>query len=146
MSNPLSQGAADLAEDARRLLLDLDRNVPGAAASSGECRPPLDVLEMTDAVEVIVDVPGVPASSLRVAIRRDTVLVVGAKLPVAADPAARFHVAERSYGRFARAVRLGSAVDARRARASVASGQLRVVVPRIDDRRGVVIEVPVETA
>jgi HSP20 family protein len=137
------QDAADLAEDARRLLVELERDVPGTAVS-GECRPPLDVVETTDAVEVVVDVPGTIIDSLRVAIRRSTVLVVGAKLPPSQAPGVRFHLAERAYGRFARAVRLAGAIDGSRARAVVAAGQLRVVVPRIADRRGKVIDVPVE--
>ena len=137
------QDAADLAEDARRLLIELDHEAPGVATASGECRPPLDVLETTETVEIIVDVPGVAVESLRVAVRRSTVLVVGAKLAPAGVPGSRFHLAERAYGRFARVVRLSGAVDASRATAGVAGGQLRVVIPRIDDRRGRVIDVPV---
>lgn len=134
-----------LADDARRLLDELDRDVPGAAVSSGECRPALDIIETAEASEVIVDVAGIPAAALRVAIRKDTVLVVGAKLAQASPPDVRFHLAERSYGRFARAVRVSGAFDARRAKAIVADGLLRVVLPRIDDRRGHLIHIEVET-
>lgn len=133
-----------LADDARRLLDELDRDVPGAALSSGECRPALDIIETTEASEVIVDVAGIPAAALRVAIRKDTVLVVGAKLAQPLPPEVRFHLAERSYGRFARAVRVAGAFDAKRAKAVVANGLLRVVLPRIDDRRGHLIHVEVE--
>ena len=133
-----------LADDARRLLDELDRDVPGAALSSGECRPALDIIETTDASEVIVDVAGIPAAALRVAIRKDTVLVVGAKLAQPLPPDVRFHLAERSYGRFARAVRVAGAFDAKRAKAVVANGLLRVVLPRIDDRRGHLIHIEVE--
>ena len=87
-------------------------------------------------VEVVVDVPGVSAEALRVVIRRNSVLIVGVKLPVGSGSASRFHLAERSYGRFARVVRLAGAADASRARARVESGQLRVVLPRLEDRRG----------
>ncbi len=134
-----------LADDARRLLDELDRDVPGASLSSGECRPALDIIETANGAEVIVDVAGVPAAALRVAIRRDTVLVVGAKLAQTSPPDVRFHLAERSYGRFARAVRVSGAFDAKRAKAIVADGLLRVVLPRIDDRRGHLIHIEVET-
>jgi HSP20 family protein len=140
----LHQDAAALAEDARRLLVELDRDVPGVATLSAECRPPLDVVETATAVEVVIDLPGVPAEAIRVAIRRSTLLVVGAKPAPPIDPSARFHVAERSYGRFARAVRLGGAFDGSRARAVANAGQLRVILPRLDDRRGRVLVVPVE--
>ena len=142
----LGQDAADLADDARRLLVELDESVPGTSAISAECRPPLDVIETASAIEVIVDLPGVAADAVRVAVRRSTLLIVGAKLAATADPAARAHVAERSYGRFARAVRLSGAVDATRVRAVVRAGQLRVSLPRLDDRRGHVLVVPVEQA
>ena len=135
-----------LADDARRLLEELDRDVPGAAQSSGECRPALDIVETTDATEVVVDLPGLAPASLRVALRRDTVLVVGAKLPPASTGDARFHLAERSYGRFARAVRVAGAFDASRAKAILEAGILRIVLPRIEDRRGRLIRIDVETA
>lgn len=144
MTEPPYQAAADLADDARRLLLELDLEVPGVSAVTADCRPPMDVLETANAIEVIVDVPGVPAESLRVAVRRSTLLVVGAKLATPADPNVRFHLAERSYGRFARAVRLAGAFDAARARAVVTGGLLRVILPRVDDRRGRVLKIAVE--
>jgi len=142
----LTHDAAELAEDARRLLAELDRDVPGADSAAGECRPPIDVVETATTVEVVVDVPGVPAEALRVAIRRNSVLVVGVKLATLAGPASRYHLAERSYGRFARVIRLAGAADAGRARAVVEGGRLRVVLPRLDDRRGRVYAVPVERA
>jgi HSP20 family protein len=137
------QDAAELAEDARVLLAELDRDVPGVASFNGECRPPLDVFDTTESVEVVVDVPGVAIDSLRVAVRRSTVLVVGAKLPSLHGAGSRFHLAERAYGRFARAVRLSGAIDPSRATARINAGQLRVVLPRIEDRRGRIIKVPV---
>ena len=140
----LRQDAADLAEDARQLLQELDRDVPGVASISADCRPPLDVVETATSVVVIVDLPGVAAESVRVAVRRSTLLIVGAKMSPQPDAGARFHVAERAYGRFARAVRLAGAFDAARARASTSAGQLRVELPRLDDRRGHVLPIAVE--
>ena len=144
MNESLTHDAADLAEDARRLLAELDRDITGAEAAAAECRPPIDVVETASTVEVVVDVPGVPARALRVVIRRNSVLVVGVKLPTPGGTTARFHLAERSYGRFARVVRLAGAADASRAKARVEGGQLRVVLPRLDDRRGRVYAIPVE--
>jgi len=146
VSDLFSSDTADLAEDARRLLLELDREVPGVAAVTAECRPAVDVIETARAVEVVVDVPGVPADSIRIALRRSTLLVVGAKMAAPIDPTARFHLAERSYGRFARAVRVSGAFDGSRATATSGSGQLRVVLPRLEDRRGRVIMIPVTRA
>jgi HSP20 family protein len=91
-----------------------------------------------------VDLPGVQPESIRVAIRRNTLLIVGAKPAAPADPSARFHVAERSYGRFARVVRLSGAFDAARAKAITSAGQLHVTLPRFDDRGDRIFRIPVE--
>lgn len=146
MTGSSLDAAAELAEDARQLLAEIDRSVPGAAAATAECRPAIDILETPKALEVIVDLPGVAPEAIRVLIRRQTLLVVGSKAVPAADRQSRFHIAERSYGRFARAIRLTGAFDATRAEATTARGQLRVVLPRIDDRRGRVFHVPVTRA
>jgi HSP20 family protein len=140
----VSENAADLAADADRLLAELDRDVPGAAGLRGECRPSLDVLETAKSIEVVVDLAGVQAHAVKVAIRRGAVVIVGAKMPPAADAPMRFHLAERSYGRFARVVRVGGAVDTSRATAGIRAGQLRISLPRITDRRGQLVNVPVD--
>lgn len=127
---------ADLAESVRRLLRDLEQT-HGPGASLGECRPPVDVYESGDAIEVAIDIPGVGPDDVRVVVRENAVIIAGEKLAgsgVASD--ARFHLAERSFGRFARAIRLFTPVDASRATAELSAGRLRVIVPRIDDRRG----------
>jgi len=144
--NDTYPGAGDLAEDARQLLAEIDRDVPGAAQINADCRPPLDVFETAAGIEIVVDVPGVPRESVRVMVRRSTLLIVGAKLTAGVDRTARFHLAERSYGRFARVVRLSGAFDAARARAVSRAGQLRITLPRLEDRRGRVLRIPVEHA
>jgi HSP20 family protein len=77
-------------------------------------------------------------------VRRNTLLIVGAKTAPKPGLAARFHLAERSYGRFARAIRLTGAFDSGRARAVTSAGQLRVSLPRLEDRRGRILRIPVE--
>lgn len=143
MSEFFRQASPDLSEDVRRLLHEVDPDAAGAAFTAG-CRPSLDILENTDSIEVVVDVPGVPIDSLKVGVRRTTVVVVGTKPAAPLDASARFHLAERSYGRFARAIQVAGAVDAARARAVVGDGQLRITLPLVDDRRGRILTIPVE--
>jgi HSP20 family protein len=138
------EGAGDLIEDARRLLLDIDRELPGTASLTADCRPPVDVMETATSLEVVVDLPGVSPRRLRVAIRRGVLLIVGSKPTGPVETNARFHLAERGYGRFARAVRLGGVFDGRGARATISGGQLRVVLPLIEERRGRLLSIPVE--
>jgi HSP20 family molecular chaperone IbpA len=52
----------DLADDVRRLWNEL--SAPGPRGHvAGDCQPPLDVIETDDAVEVLLDVPGVAPES-----------------------------------------------------------------------------------
>jgi HSP20 family protein len=107
---------------------------PGAA---GECTPPMDVIETATGVELLMDVPGVPRSELRILFSEGTLIVAGRKRPQScAHHQAAFHLAERGFGRFVRAVRLSGAFDGGQARASLADGELRVVLPRTQERRG----------
>jgi HSP20 family protein len=127
----------DLAGDLRELFADLDATLPPEhRVFSGECHPSLDVLETQTGVEVIVDIAGVPEEGIRILFRGDTLLIAGEKAPgpTAAQPT--FHLVEREFGRFARAVRLSGAFDVSGARASLAGGVLTVHLPRLADRRG----------
>lgn len=136
----------DLSQEVRRLFDDLARRRPERRAFvSGECSPTLDVLETEHAVEIVADVPGIPADALRVLIKNNVVLIVGEK--ERAEPSrtpTSYHLVERDFGRFARAVRIQTAVDASRARATLAHGELRVAVPKLVERRGRETLVPIE--
>lgn len=128
---------SDLADDIRELFEDLSRTLDrGLRAYSGECHPSLDVLETDAAVEVTVDVSGVPAEALRVLFRSGVVLIAGQKAPAPATAHQTFHLVEREFGQFARAVRLNGAFDVPHARATLLDGELKIVLPKLDDRRG----------
>jgi HSP20 family protein len=105
--------------------------------------PPMDVVERPDLLEIRLDLPGVPIDAIRVSVRNGTLVISGDKPPAACCPGAAFHVAERACGRFARAIPLRLAFDASRIRASFRNGELRIEVPRIDERRGREIQIPV---
>lgn len=139
----LNPDAGDFTDEIRQAFLELGRTF-GPDALVGECLPPLDVFETDDAVEVTVDLPGVDPDAVRVLIKHDAVLVVGEKASRRARADSSFHLVERGFGRFARIVRLGLACDAARARATMASGELRVRIPKLADRRGHAFRVPVE--
>jgi HSP20 family protein len=111
-----------------------------------EYRPPVDVIETAQSIEVVADLPGVPAESLQVIFTGGTLVVTGRKrAPHCAHREAAFHLAERTFGHFARVVRCEVAVDAGRARATLSAGELHVVLPRVDERRGREIPITVES-
>ena len=129
----LEQRSDALAADAMRRLLDM---LEDGAPAQGECAPPMDVLDLADRVEIVVDLPGVPVGAVRVIYSQGTLVIAGRKLPHVCEHSVGFHLAERSFGRFVRAIGLTGAFDAGRAAASLTEGELRVVLPRIHERRG----------
>ena len=126
----------EMGEELRRLFDLLDTQAQ-AAGGTGECNPPLDVIDSPSAVVITMDIPGVRPESVQVVLSRGTVLIAGTKLAAGCGHKdAAFHVAERSFGRFARVVRLGGAFDGARAQATMKAGELRIELPRIEERRG----------
>jgi HSP20 family protein len=106
--------------------------------------PSVDILETETAVEILVDLPGVTAEQVDVIFSGGTLLIAGHKdSPPCHQNHAAFHLAERSFGRFARVVRLSGAFDAGGADASLSAGELRIVVPRVEERRGRHLRIPV---
>jgi HSP20 family protein len=133
----------DFADEIRRTFLELGR-VFGAESLAGECSPPIDVFETDEALEIVVDLPGVDATAVRVLAKGDSLLVVGDKTPRRARGESSFHLVERGYGRFARVVRLAKACDSARARARFVNGELQITVPKIADRRGRTIPIAID--
>jgi HSP20 family protein len=116
-----------------------------ANPATAECTPPLDVIDTDAGIEAIIDIPGVPAASVEIVFSNNVLLIAGQKLPAPCEHGdAAFHIAERAFGRFARAISVEGAFDAGRATATLADGELRVVLPRLAERRGGQIRIPIQ--
>ena len=122
-------------DEVRRMFQELDR-ATGEETLTGECVPPLDVLETDDALEICVDLPGVPFDAIRIVAKGQTLLIAGHKAPRRSRPDSSFHLVERGYGRFVRVVQLTATCDTSRAHATMTAGELRVSIPRTSERRG----------
>ncbi len=143
----LTPESRELAEEIARLYEDIARTL-GRRVAPGEMTPALDVVETDSTIEIHVDLPGVTADALRVLIKNGMVIIAGEKLPhdVSQRSEGSFHLVERGFGHFARAVRLTGAFDAGGARAMLQSGELRIEIPKITERRGREITVPIGEA
>jgi HSP20 family protein len=144
----VSNDVGDLHQEVRRMFDDLARRRPDRRhVVSGECLPLLDVFETDRTIEIVLDVPGMPPDALRILIKSGVLLIAGEKErpePGLRGPAS-FHLVERDFGRFVRAVRIHTAFDAGSARARLREGELRVVLAKIQERRGREIAVPIES-
>ena len=140
---PISSEIGEFADEIHQVFRELGR-VYAADSLAGECAPPIDVYETDETFEISVDLPGVDPGVVRIIVKGGALLVAGEKAPRRGRGDASFHLVERGYGRFARTVRLHAACDAGRARATLANGELRIVLPKIAERRGRAIQIAVD--
>jgi HSP20 family protein len=139
----LPSEVADFGDEIRRVFSEIGRTF-GTDLLAGQCSPAIDVYERDDTMEIVVDLPGIDPAAVRLLAKGDTILIVGEKSARRPRPASSFHLVERDFGRFARAVRLGHPCNTASARARFADGELRVSVPKIAERRGRAVEIAIQ--
>jgi HSP20 family protein len=137
----LPSEAGEFADDVRQIFAELGRTL--GEQLTGECSPAVDVFETDETIEITADMPGVAPDGLRIVAKGQTILIAGIKIPRRSRGDSSFHLVERGYGRFARAVRLAAACDSSRARASIVDGELRLSLPKIAERRDAAIRIPI---
>jgi HSP20 family protein len=110
----------------------------------GGWTPNVDICETADAVTVRVELPGIEPSDIRITIQDSTVRVQGVKRePVVALERLSFYCLERRYGKFDRQINIDQVIDAGHSRATLADGVLSIEIPIVENRRGVMFEIPI---
>lgn len=123
-------------------LQDLNQHQDEAQAVGAA--PPYDILETPDAVLVEMDLPGVDPSSLQVAAKGKLITVSGERRRCPHDGLQGYHLMERDSGRFSRQLRVEGAVNTHHATANYRHGVLTLAFPRLPDRRGTKVQIPVQ--
>lgn len=116
-----------------------------STSAEGRLLPETDVFETPEALVAIFELPGVKPSSVRLRIERGMLVLEGEKARSKPSASARrFHCVERGYGKFRRAVLIASPVNGRAATAELRNGLLTVTLPKVEERRGQVVEIAVK--
>ena len=130
--------------DPLRDLLGMEDEFERALGRSGARHawaPPMDVRETDDAFEVAVDLPGLEPGDVSVTFE-DGVLTISGKREVSTERSDEtYHRIERSYGSFARSIRLPRTADGEKIEASFDKGVLTVTVPKAEVAKPRTIEV-----
>jgi HSP20 family protein len=113
----------------------------GRASSRDTWVPPLDVRESQDSVEVTVDLPGLAPGDVNVTFEDGMLSISGTRQFSAEDRSDTWHRIERSFGTFARSMRLPRTADTERIEATFDNGVLTVSVPKSDRAKPRTIEV-----
>lgn len=123
----------ELHREMNRLFDDMLRGtgVPGSAASGSLIAAPrIDMRESDNELCIVADVPGVDPKDIDLQLDGDTLVVSGEKKNESEQQQSSYHVMERSYGRFQRAVQLPFAPDPGQVQASFEHGVLTVRLPK----------------
>jgi len=109
------------------------------------CQPPSDVVEVDDAVRVLLEIPGVPAASVQVRVLGNRIEVTGEKVPDFPPGETSFLCLERIFGKFQRAFEVRGSVNLGAVSARMANGILVITIPKVAERRGRERRIPVAT-
>jgi len=109
------------------------------------CQPPSDVVEVDDAVRILLEIPGVPAACVQVRVIGNRIEVTGEKGPDFPPGETSFLCLERIFGKFQRAFEVRGSVNLGEVSARMANGILVVTIPKIEERRGRERRIPVTT-
>ena len=113
-------------------------------AIAGTWSPSVDVCETADEIHVRIELPGVPAAQLRVGLNGHKLRICGEKKKRSSRQRITSHLcSERIYGPFERVVPMRWPVDVKKSKAELSRGLLFVRLPKLKDRRGSEVLIPV---
>ena len=108
---------------------DYNRNLP-TLAEVGARIPALNIAETKDAIEVTTELPGVDEKDINVSLDGNQLIIAGEKKQESDRTEKEWHVVERSYGAFHRAIALPFEPDAASIEAHFDKGVLRLAVKK----------------
>lgn len=103
------------------------------AALGGVSSPAIDMYQTDDEVVVKATLPGVRPEDLNIAVTGDVLTIRGEVKEESSSNGVNYHVRERRYGSFSRALPLPTAVQADKAQAEFENGVLTLRLPKADE-------------
>ena len=92
--------------------------------------PSVEVSETEDEVQVTAELPGMTEKDIEVALEDDTLILRGEKKQEHEEKKRNYHMVERSYGEFHRALPLPAGVDPNKVKAKFKDGVLKVTLAK----------------
>jgi len=131
MASPYSHPLGALLDFQNALDQLRSSNWLGSGPSAQGAYPPINVFRKGDDVVVIIEVPGVKKSDLRIEAKGRTIRIAGSK-DIGRDDKTSAHRLERRSGSFDRALSLPIEIDADGIKAECRDGILALFVPRAE--------------
>jgi HSP20 family protein len=103
--------------------------------------PMVDVSETADKITVKAEIPGMEAKDIEISMAGDTLTIKGEKKAEREEKDENYHMVERSYGSFSRAMKLPAMVDPDKVEATYKNGVLTIVLPKKEEVKPKAIEI-----
>jgi HSP20 family protein len=133
-SGPYADPFLQLHREMNRLFDDLWRGsampMMGSSPRAVQATPRVDVSETENEIKICAELPGVAEKDVDVELDEDVLTIRGEKKAAEERKDENYHVMERSYGSFARSIRLPFDIDPAQVRASFENGVLTVTLPK----------------
>ena len=105
--------------------------------------PSVDVCQNAEGLVLRAEVPGVPPQSMRISALGGALIITGERTRHQPKGEVKHHCVERTSGRFRRVVPLGLPINTRDASATLRDGVLEVFFPKVSNRRGEEVVIPI---
>ena len=117
----------------RVLRSEMDRlfeSFPWSGHGSASVSPRLDVCETENEIDIDAELPGLEGKDIDLSVSGDLLTIRGEKKGEREEKQKNYHVSERSYGSFARSIRLPFNADPGKISAKFDKGVLHIAVPK----------------
>ena len=109
-----------------------------------EWSPTLDVSETKNDLVVKAEIPGIDPKDIDISLANEMLTIKGEKKQEKEEKEENYHLVERSYGSFARTIRLPREVQSDKISASYKNGILKVTLPKSEEAKKKEIKIKVE--
>ena len=115
----------------------------GLGSLAGMPTPKADVSETGKAFTMTVELPGIAEKDVEISVSDSVLTIRGRKEAARKEEKANYHLTEREYGSFERAIRLPPSVDLEKIAASFDKGVLTVEMPKAVEEQSRTKRIPI---
>ncbi len=108
--------------------------------------PAVDLCENEQTVEVCVELPGVKSEDINLIVTAKDIIIEGFKhySPMTKKAISHF-CCERQHGKFQRRIQLRWVININETHAELKNGILKITLPKLTDRRGASVKIPIKS-
>jgi HSP20 family protein len=122
----------------------LEGKLEEESLAAAEWAPSMDVSETKDSLIAKLEVPGMDPRDIQISLQENLLTIKGEKRQDQEEKEEHYHRVERTYGMFARSVRLPVTVDGSKVVATFKNGLLTVTLPKTPASKGTTIPIKAE--